>query len=248
MRVIACYSIKGGVGKTSTTVNLSHLSAMEGVRTLVWDLDPQGAASFCFRIKPRVKGGGERLVRGKVALKNRVKGTDFDDLDLLPADFSYRHLDLALDRTKKPVKRVGRVLAPTKKRYERVFLDCAPSISLVSESVFRASDVLLVPVIPTPLSMRTLERLISALEKVKGKNAPRVLPFFCMADRRKSLHRNVLKDPGELAPMFLKTTIPYSATVEQMTVRRQPVTAFSPRSAPAKAYRALWEEIREVAG
>jgi len=64
MRIFATYNIKGGVGKTATAVNLGYLAAKDGYRVLLWDLDPQGAASFLFRIKPRVKGGGKALIEG----------------------------------------------------------------------------------------------------------------------------------------------------------------------------------------
>src|ERR1700678_838768 len=97
MRIYAAYNIKGGVGKTTTAVNLAHLSATGGHRTLLWDLDPQGAASFVFRIKPKVKGGGKALIRGKRPLDEAIKGTDFDNLDLIPADFTYRNMDLLLE-------------------------------------------------------------------------------------------------------------------------------------------------------
>ena len=96
MKVIACYNIKGGVGKTASAVNLSYLSAREGKATLVWDLDPQGASSFYFRVKPKVKGGARRLIQRKRALDDAIKATDYDQLDLIPADFSYRNLDLTL--------------------------------------------------------------------------------------------------------------------------------------------------------
>jgi chromosome partitioning protein len=96
MKIYATYNIKGGVGKTTAAVNLAHLSAADGQRTLLWDLDPQGAASFLFRIKPRVKGGGKALIRGTKTLEGAIKGTDFDNLDLLPADFTYRNMDLLL--------------------------------------------------------------------------------------------------------------------------------------------------------
>ena len=103
MKIFATYNIKGGVGKTTAAVNLAWLSAADGYRTLLWDLDPQGAASFLFRIKPRVKGGGKALIRGTKTLDGAIKGTDFDHLDLLPADFTYRNMDLLLgDRTRTP--------------------------------------------------------------------------------------------------------------------------------------------------
>src|SRR5205823_2765884 len=95
----------------------------------------QGAASFRFRIKPRVKGGGKALIRGTKALDDAIKGTDFDHLDLLPADFTYRNMDLLLGGAdKKPTRKLGQLLKPMAAEYEHVFLDCPPSISLVSEN------------------------------------------------------------------------------------------------------------------
>ena len=94
MKIFATYNIKGGVGKTATAVNLAYLAARDGYRVLLWDLDPQGAASFLFRVRPRVKGGGKALIQGTRPVDDAIKGTDFDDLDLLPADFTYRNLDL----------------------------------------------------------------------------------------------------------------------------------------------------------
>ena len=159
MKIIGVYNIKGGVGKTATAVNLAWLAAEEGYRTLIWDLDPQGAASFYFRIKPKIKGGGKALLQRKRELDAVVKGTDFENLDLLPADFSYRHMDLELEDRRKPTKQLLQLLLPLSQEYDLVFLDCPPSISLVSENIFRAADMLLVPMIPTTLSARTLEQL-----------------------------------------------------------------------------------------
>ena len=195
MKTLATYSIKGGVGKTSAAVNLGALAAADGLRTVLWDLDPQGAASFLFRIKPKVKGGGRRLIRDRDPL-DVMKGTDVEGLDLLPADFSYRNLDLELDRRKKPLAGVGRVLAQLEGDYDLAILDCPPSISLVSESVFSAADLLLVPLIPSTLSVRTLEQLRRFLAGVE-QPAPEVLAFFSMVDRRKKLHRELVASlPG----------------------------------------------------
>lgn len=243
MRVLATYSIKGGVGKTATAVNLGFLAAREGTRTLVWDLDPQGAASFYFRVKARVKGGGKSLVRGDMDLDSRIKATDFPGLDLLPADFSYRHLDLELDQTSKPVKQIARVLKPLAREYDLLIIDCAPSISLVSESVFRAADVLLVPIIPTPLSLRTLLQLLKSLQSVKAKQLG-VYPFFCMVDRRKALHRRTADLASAIPVPILRSQIPYSSLVEQMGAHRAPVHAYAGKSVAARAYDALWREIR----
>ena len=126
MNVLATYNIKGGVGKTATAVNLAYLAALEGAETLVWDLDPQGAASFYFRIKPKIKGGSERLFSGKRDLEDSIRGTDYEGLDLIPADFSYRNMDLLLEQAKKPERRLQRLLEPLTGSYDYVFLDCPP--------------------------------------------------------------------------------------------------------------------------
>ena len=133
-----------------------------------------------------------KLVRGKSDVDALIKGTDHERLDLLPADFSYRHMDLVLDATKRPTRRLGRLLAPLADEYDYVFLDCPPSISLVSESVFDAADALLVPLIPATLSSRTLDQL-DAVRRHGARRDPQVLAFFSMVDGRKRLHREVMR-------------------------------------------------------
>ena len=239
-RVLATYNIKGGVGKTSAAVNLAYLAARDGERTLLWDLDPQGASTFLFRIKPKVKGGGRRLVRGKSDVETLIKGTDFERLDLLPADFSYRHMDLALDGAKKPTRRLAEVLAPLGGAYDYVFLDCPPSISLVSESVFEAADALLVPLIPATLSSRTFAQL----REVVGDQS-QVLAFFSMVDGRKRLHREIMERMAADEEGVLEAGIPSAADVERMGLNRTVIAEFAPKSRAALAYEALWREVRE---
>ena len=225
VKVLATYNIKGGVGKTATAVNLAYLAAREGTPTLVWDLDPQGAASFYFRIKPRIKGGGKRLVSGKRELEDCIRGTDYEGLDLLPADFSYRNMDLFLEHSKKPAQRLQQLLEPLAGEYDYVFLDCPPSISLVSENVFYAADAVLVPTIPTPLSLRTFRQIRKFLA-ARDLASLRVLPFFAMAG-------------------LLRTSIPYTSEVERMGVFRAPLGSFAGRSWAAQCYENLWDDVKQ---
>jgi chromosome partitioning protein len=242
-RVVALYNIKGGVGKTSAAVNLAWLAASGGERTLLWDLDPQGAASYLLRIQPKVKGGARKLVAGKSDPAALLKGTDHELLDLLPADFSYRNLDLALDETKRPTQALARVLAPLAGDYEHVFLDCPPAISLASESVFGAADVLLVPLIPSPLSLRTFDQL-HRFVAAEVADPPRILAFFSMADGRKRLHREVIAELSSSHGGVLNSAIPAASDVERMGVHRRVLAQTAPRGRAALAYEALWAELR----
>jgi chromosome partitioning protein len=247
MKIFATYNIKGGVGKTSAAVNLAYLSGEAGYRTLLWDLDPQAAASYVFRVRPRVKGGAKALIRGARPLDDAIKGTDFDRLDLLPADFTYRNMDLALDKAKRPTRQIARLLGPLAEEFDVVFLDCPPSISLVSENILHAVHTLLVPVIPTTLSERTFDQLNTFIETLNG-HRPDVLAFFSMVDRRKRLHREIIERLPAERPGIAATAIPAMTLVEQMAVHRAPVPAFAPRSAAAQRYRELWSELRGRAG
>jgi len=241
VKTLATYNIKGGVGKTASAVNLAYLAARGGLRTLLWDLDAQGAASYLLRVRPRVKGGGRALVRGKRSLEEAVKVTEFDGLDLVPADFTYRNLDLVLGETKKPTQRIARMLGPMADDYDVAVLDCPPGISLVSENVVNAADILLVPLIPTTLSVRTLEQLTEFVGELD--HPPALFPFFTMVDGRKRLHREVIDDLRAHRDDLATTVVPALSLVEQMAVHRAPLPVFAPRSRVTRSYEDLWAEV-----
>jgi len=242
MKVLATYNIKGGVGKTASAVNLAYLAAKGGARTLVWDLDPQGAAGYYFRVGPRDKVGARALVRGKHDLDGLIRSTDHEYLDLLPANISYRNLDLALEETKKPTRRISRLVEPLAVDYQYLFLDCPPSLSLVSENVFTAADALLVPLIPTTLSLLALEQVREFLAGSKWRKL-QLLPFFTMVDRRRRLHRDLVED-GAAPPNILRSWIAAAADVERMGPHQAPVGVFAPHCRAAVGYEELWEEIK----
>jgi len=256
VKVLATYAIKGGVGKTSAAVNLAYLAAQDGLRTLLWDLDPQGSATFLFRVRPRVRGGGRALVQGRLGLDEVIKETDFEGLDLMPADFSLRHLDLELDGVKHPTRRLRQLLQPLRKDYDLVVLDCPPNLSLVSEGVVEAADLLLVPVVPAVLSVRTLDQLAMFLAGTAGKGTgttgrgrrPRVLGFLSLVDRRKRLHRELVESLPKERDDVCEVVVPALTVVERMAELRLPVPVSDPRSAATLAYRQLWDVVRRELG
>jgi chromosome partitioning protein len=244
VKVAATYSIKGGVGKTSTAVNLAYEAARSGTRVLVWDLDPQGAATYVFRVRPKVRGGSRRLVSAEGDLAPHIRGSDLSPVHVVPADFSLRHLDLHLESTEHPTERLAALLDPVRDHYDLALLDCPPSISLASESVFGAADALLVPVVPATLASRTLGQLVDFLDD--QVEAPEILPLLSMVDRRRKHHRELVEDLAMEWPELLGTVVPSAAVIERMGLERAPVGVYAPSAPATRAYRSLWAEIAAV--
>ena len=245
MTTLALYSNKGGVGKTAAAVNLSYLAAQVGLYTLLCDLDPQSSATFYFRIKPRLKRKARGFLRAGASLERSIKGTDYQNLDLLPGDFTHRNLDIIFDRHKRSKHRLAKTLKPLKREYDLIIVDCPPTINILAENVFNAVDAVLVPIIPTTLSVRTHRQLLSFFKET-GRDPDAVYTFFSIVDRRKKLHKELLSKARKEFDGVFRTIIPYMSIIERMGVERQPVPAFAPSSAGAGAYRSLWHEVRRV--
>ncbi len=242
MIVVAVYNMKGGVGKSTTAVNLAYVAAKSGARTLLWDLDAQAASSFTFRVQPQVEGFGEESLRQIDTLSEAIKATDYDNLDLLPADFAYRKLDRFLEQLGRPDRDLAEVLQELGREYTYVLLDCPPGLSTLSENVFFAADLILVPTIPTVLSLRTLSRLV---EHVGGRGmAAKLTAFLSMVDRRKALHRHICDWALQHPEFFISAQVPYASIIEQMSVRRNPIAAVSPNDAAATAFDTLWCDVQ----
>jgi chromosome partitioning protein len=242
MQIIAVTNIKGGVGKTTTAVNLAYLAAAGGSPTLLWDLDPQGAATWTLQGLPNTHASAKELVRGKRELPDLVAPTAYEHLDLLAADFSYRNFDVHLSERKRPTERLLRMSRALRDRYAFLFLDCPPGISLLTENVLRAADAAVIPILPAPLSVRMLAQLREFIAR-EGWTDLALLPVFSMVDRRRSLHAEVIATTRARFPMTLAAEIPDWSAIEQMTVRRQPLPAYAPRSPAAEVYAALWNEV-----
>jgi cellulose biosynthesis protein BcsQ len=242
MKIIAVTNIKGGVGKTTTAVNLVFLCAASGRSTLLWDLDPQGGATYTLRCKPNEHTSAKKLVTGKRDPGELIVTTEYPLLDVLPADFSYRKFDVHLSRRKHPTERLLKMSRSLRDLYATLFLDCPPGISLLSESVLRAADVVIVPLVPTPLSVRMLAELRDFIA-AEGWSDLQLLPFFSMVDRRKSLHHEVIASTRAQFPFLLTTEIPYSSQIERMSERRAPLPAYAPGSPEGRIYSTLWAEI-----
>ena len=244
MQILAVTNIKGGVGKTTTAVNLAWLAAASGRRTVLWDIDPQGAATYILRGEPNERASARKLVQGKRELAELLATTDHGNLHLLPADVSYRNFDIHMSDRKHPTKRLMMMSRSLRDECDLLVLDCPPGMSLLSENVLRAADALIVPMLPAPLSLRMIDQLMAFVDTT-GWPDLLVLPFFSMVDRRRSLHRDVIEAARAQYPGILATEIPYWSDIERMSVRRAPLPSFAPDSPAAQVYAALW---REAAG
>lgn len=242
MKTIALYSIKGGVGKTAAAVNLAYASAESGKRTLLVDLDPQGASSFYFRVRPARKLKAKRFFKNTTRVESSIRGSDFERLDILPANLDYRRFDVMLNRMHRSRSRLKKMLKGLGADYDVVVLDCPPNIGVLSENVFVAAGIIVVPVIPTTLSERTFEQLRKFFKK-KGYPINTICAFFSMVQTNNRLHRETMQRMHIRHNCFLNSVIPLSVDIERMGIRREPVFRYAPTRPGALAYRALCTEL-----
>jgi len=241
VKVVAVYSTKGGVGKTTTAVNLAWEAAKE-FRVLLWDLDPQGATTFLLQVKPKVKGGVSRLVAGRSKVTGVIRSTDFDNLDVLPADASYRDLDLVLDHARKSEHRVAKILEHVDGDYDIVILDCPPGAGLVAENAVYSAHAVVVPLVPSPLSMRSLDQVEEIVAESASK--ARVVGFLSMVDRRKTLHRDAVEQLHRSHASVTDVVVPATVTIERMGTERAPIGTYAPTAEAARAYGELWTRVQ----
>lgn len=236
MATIAVYSVKGGVGKTTMAANLAWFSATVSCRkTLLWDLDAAGGAGFLYGIDPKRKKRAGALFAKDAAAADLIQHTDYDRLDLLPADPSLRELDSVLTRIGKK-KRLAKIADELGRTYERIILDCPPVLNEVSAQVVRAADCIIVPLPPSPLSTRAFDTVVKEIKR-HAKAHPPILPVLSMLDMRRNLHR----DARAANPKW--PAIPQASAVEQCAVRQKPVGDFAPTSPAARALGQLWTAI-----
>ncbi len=236
MASIAVYSVKGGVGKTTFAVNLAWCAATISRRqTLLWDLDAANGSGFLLDVDPKKKRTARSVFSQERNPSKLIRKTEIDNLHLLPADESIRTLDRQFSRLDKK-KRLAKIVGQLGKDYDRIIFDCPPVLNEISAQVMRAADLVIVPLPPSPLSVRAFDLVVEEV-RGSGKSHPPILPVLSMVDMRRNLHR----EAREANPKW--PVVPLASAIEQCAVQRRPVGAFAPRSPAARAFAQLWTAI-----
>lgn len=244
MHIITVYSLKGGVGKTTTAINLAYLCAQEGARTLIWDLDLQASTSLILSSDAKKKSI-KVFTDKKTDLDKQIKSSEFKNLDILPADFSLHKVDQHVYKKNGSTLPLKRLLKSIKKKYDFLIVDCASGFNALTQSMLQVTDVVITPVIPSPLSFEMLDRLKKQLKKERKDKNVLHFPFFSMVDQRKNLHKEVINLHHNGKRGFLHATIPYSKKAEQMVVHHAPLPHFDNRTNATRGYKSLWSEVKE---
>jgi cellulose biosynthesis protein BcsQ len=237
--IIAVYSAKGGVGKTTLAVNLAWASAtLSSRRTLLWDLDAQGGASYILGQEPGAKSARASITRD-ADVSGLIRPSNIAGVDVLPADESLRTLDYAFHDLGKR-KRLAKIAESLGGEYDRIFIDCPPGLTDTSDQILRASDLVVVPVIPSPLSQRSLDVIKQHVGRKKGPKVT-LAPVFSMVDRRRALHQ------AELERHAGWPVVPMASAYEKVSEERKPIGELLPRSSPpVQAIADLWRRLEKV--
>ena len=247
-RIIAVANQKGGVGKTTTTINLSAALAEYGRRVLLVDFDPQGALSVGLGINPL---GLDRtvldLLLGQARIDDVLLKTSIPGLDLLPSNIDLSGAELALANEVAREQTLARVLADAAPDYDFIIIDCQPSLGLLTVNALTAADSVLIPLQCEYFALRGVGLLSDIIAKVRARLNPRLEIegiVGTMHDPRTTHSREVLERiESAFGDKVFRTTIGRTVKFPDASVAGQPITSFASSSTGAEAYRQLAREV-----
>lgn len=248
-RTIACANQKGGVGKTTTVVNLASYLALEGARVLVIDLDPQGNATSGLGVD---RGSLDRSVYDAVVgdddLGSLIVATAAPGVDLIPASIALAGAEVELAGLDARERRLRRLLVPLTDRYDVIFIDCPPSLGLLTVNALTAADAVLIPLQCEYYALEGLTQLLATVDLVRDHLNPRLAldgVVLTMADARTNLSAEVAAEARRhLADRVYETVIPRSVRLSEAPSHGLPISRYAADSRGAAAYAALAQECR----
>jgi len=251
-RVLAIANQKGGVGKTTTAVNLGAALAESGTRTLVIDLDPQGNASTGLGLTvPELETTMYDVILGHAALEDCIEPTSVRNLFVAPASLDLAGAEIELVTAMSRELRLKRALEPVTSDYEYILIDCPPSLGLLTVNALAAAAEVLVPIQCEYYALEGLGQLMNNVELVRKNLNPTLevsTIVLVMYDARTTLAEDVATEVrGHFGEKVAQTVVPRTVRLSEAPSFGQPITTFDSRSRGAKAYRALAKEVMDGA-
>ncbi len=248
MKKIAVYNIKGGVGKTTTSVNLACFLAKSGLSVLLWDLDPQGGSSFFFNRQNQNNNTHGRLFDKYITIYDVIHPTDSYQIDVISNDplFSDQFVNHASRMTAVSFAHhdlIKTILSEVEDDYDVCIMDCSPGRFLLHNNIFHAADLLLIPNLPSPLSVYCNNMLMDTLQQ-DIPLARKVLSFYNMVQVHKTLHKQYL-DNRKDASWMMNSYVPFYSDIELITLTKESLFHQQKECKANSYYFDLWFEICE---
>lgn len=247
-KIIAIANQKGGVGKTTTTINLSACLAEKGKKVLVVDLDPQGNTTSGLGIdKNELEYTVYELIRGEATIEEVMIDGQYENLSILPANRNLAGAELELITQDNMQFIVKEKLESIKEKYDFILIDCPPALGMLTVNSMTTANAVLVPIQCEFYALDGLSQLIYTIDLIKQSLNPELTidgVVFTMYDGRTNLALQVVENVKEnLDQNIYKTMIPRNVRLAEAPSYGMPITVYAPRSAGAKSYRELAEEV-----
>ncbi len=248
MRIISISNQKGGVGKTTTTVNLSSAVAMKGKKVLLIDLDPQGNATSGLGFsKKDIENSSYNVLKNEISAEEVIIHTDFQNLDLMPSHINLAALDSGLSLFSGKEIMLRNQMNSLKGKYDYVFIDCPPSLGIITINAFCASGSVIIPIQCEYYALEGLSQLINTIKVVKRHHNPALdieSVLFTMCDTRLKLTKQVMEEVSKSFPnKVFKSVIPRSVKMSEAPGFGKPGIYFDKSNKASKAYMDLSLEI-----